>query len=45
MRKELIEIKKELLTASLSKKDDTISNLRSTIKREDGEIKDLRVKL
>jgi uncharacterized protein (DUF3084 family) len=45
LRRELSEIKKNLLFGSSGKKDDVISNLRNTIKKEDTEIKELRLKL
>lgn len=44
MRNELNDIKKHLLFGAGSKKEEIISNLRDTIKKEDGEIRELRVK-
>jgi chromosome segregation ATPase len=44
LRNELNDIKKHLLFGAGSKKEEIISNLRDTIKKEDGEIRELRVK-
>jgi hypothetical protein len=42
---EMIEIKKNLLSVASYKKEEAITNLRDTIKKEDSEIKELKIKL
>jgi hypothetical protein len=45
LKHELNEIKKKMVSNPANKKEDLICNLRDTIKKEDNEIKELRVKL
>lgn len=45
LRRELSEIKKNLMLGNINKKEDLISNLRHTIKKEDNENKELKIKL
>lgn len=45
LRRELSEIKKNLMFGNINKKEDLISNLRNTIKKEDNENKELKIKL
>ena len=45
LKYEMTEIKKNLMSVASYKKEEAIANLRDTIKKEDSEIKELKLKL